>query len=160
MIAFRRLVWAVPLAYALHVADQTSGGFAGWFNGAVGGSMDSTAYALVILGFIAVALGLTAWTSLTMATPLVVLLVVWSSAHLFWDPLFHLGLTVAQRRYSPGLATGLLICFPLSLWLGAAAVRQGVLGWRGLLIANLAGGVGMLLLVQLGRLVPRLGASI
>lgn len=159
MVPFRRLVWAVPAVYALHVADQASGDFAGWFASAVGGSMDATAFALASLGFIAVSIGLTAWAALTMAPVVVILLVIWSSAHLFWDPLFHLGITVTQHHYSPGLASAALVCFPLSLWLGAAAVRQGVLSLRALLTANLAGGVGMLVLLEAGRYLPQLGAS-
>ena len=159
MIPFRQLVWAVPAVYALHVIDQAAGGFADWFSGSVGGSMDSTAFALATVGVVAVALGLTAWASLTLATPLVILLVIWSSAHLFWDPLFHLGITVAQHRYSPGLATAGLLCFPLSLWLGVAAVRQRVLSLRALLTANLAGAVLMLVLLEVGRRLPQLGAS-
>jgi hypothetical protein len=160
MIPFRRLVWAVPAVYALHVVEQAAGGFAGWFSGAFGGSMDATTFALATMGVIAVALGLTAWASLTMAIPLVVLLVIWSGAHLFWDPLFHLGVTVAQHRYSPGLASACLLCFPLSVSLGVAAVRQGVLSLRVLLTANLAGAVLMLLLLEVGRRLPQLGESI
>jgi len=159
MIPFRRLIWAIPVAYAVHVADQASTGFAGWFSANFGGAMDPTAFALSTLGVMAVAVGLTAWTALTMAKPLVVLLILWSSAHMIWDPLFHIGVTAAQHHYSPGLASAGLVCLPLGLWIAVAALRQGVMSARLLLVCNLAG-IGLtLFMIEVGRHMPQLGAT-
>jgi hypothetical protein len=159
MIPFRRLIWAIPVAYVLHVADQAATGFAGWFSTNFGGSMDPTAFALTTLGITAVAVGLTAWTAMTMAKPLIVLLVIWSSVHLIWDPLFHIGATVAQHRYSPGLISAAVVCLPLGLWIAAAAVRQGLLSPRVVLACNLAGIALTLFMLEVGRHMPQLGAD-
>jgi hypothetical protein len=159
MIPFRRLIWAIPVAYAVHVADQGATGFAGWFSTNFGGAMDPTAFALSTLGIMAVAVGLTAWTAMTMAKPLIVLLILWSSVHMIWDPLFHIGATVAQHRYSPGLASACLVCLPLGLWITAATVRQGLMSPRIMLVCNLAGIVLTLFMIQVGRHMPQLGAA-
>jgi hypothetical protein len=158
-VPFRRLVWGIPAVYALHVADQAVTGFAGWFSGSFGGGLDPTGFAMTSLGIMAVCLGLTAWTSLTMAKPLVVVLVIWSSVHLFFDPLFHIWASVEQHRYSPGLVSACLACLPLGLWIAAAAWRQGVLSLRALLACNLAGVAGMAFMLAVGSHMPQLGAA-
>jgi len=160
VVPFRRLVWAVPVAYALHVADQGATGFAGWFSANFGGGLDHTGFAMTSLGIMAVCLGLTAWTSLTMAKPLVVLLMIWSSAHLLWDPLFHIGASFEQHHYSPGLATACLACLPLGLWITVAAWREGILSLRALLACHLGGAAGMVFMLEVGSHMPQLSATL
>jgi hypothetical protein len=153
-LPFRRLVWAIPVAYLLHLAEETAGGFPGWASHALGGGIDGTVFALSNVCFMAIVLGLTAWASLTMARPAVLLLVVWTSGHLFWDCLFHVVMTVALRRYSPGLITGCLLYFPLSLALGAVILDQKVMTLRVFLAANAAGVALMLFILVCGRIIP------
>jgi hypothetical protein len=145
MVPFRRLIWAVPAVYALHVADQGVTGFAGWFSANFGGGLDHTGFAM---------------TSLTMARPLVVLLMIWSSVHLLWDPLFHIWASFEQHHYSPGLATACLACLPLGLWIAVAAWRQGVLSLRAVLACHLAGVAGMVFMLEVGSHMPQLGSPL
>lgn len=62
----------------------------------------------------------------------------------------HLSATVALRRYTPGVLTALLLNLPLSWLLFRAAVREGVVSRRALLvfgICALAGYVALLVLL-------------
>jgi len=127
LISFKRLIWFMPAAYALHIVEEYVGGFAGWVTNVVGGAMSDVAFALNNVAFMAILLALTAWTSLSGSRLASFLLIVWASANLFWDFLFHLLLTAHYDRYSPGLITAVLLYYPLSLAIGTLAVRQGVL---------------------------------
>jgi len=55
--------------------------------------------------------------------------------------LFHLGATVALRSYSPGLASGVLLLVPLSLFWIRSAMRARLAGWPQVVMALLVGGV-------------------
>lgn len=63
------------------------------------------------------------------------------SQQLFWNPVFHLGTTIAYGEYSPGLVTALAL-FP-GLWLRETrrALRSGRLTRRGVALAALGGGL-------------------
>jgi hypothetical protein len=124
-VSFRRLVWLMPAAYALHIAEEYSSGFAVWVTQVVGGSMDEAAFAFNNAAFMAILLGLTAWASRGRSSLAVFLLTVWASANLFWDFLFHLVTTRAFDRASPGLLTASLLYYPISIVAGRALLREG-----------------------------------
>ena len=65
---------------------------------------------------------------------------VWTSANLFWDALFHLSTTALFGVYSPGLVTAALLYLPLCLLLAAVAVQERVVS-RPRLLATLSGGL-------------------
>jgi Protein of unknown function with HXXEE motif len=63
------------------------------------------------------------------------------SQQLLWNPVFHLGTTIAYGEYSPGLVTALAL-FP-GLWLRETrrALRSGRLTRRSVTLAALGGGL-------------------
>ncbi len=128
---FKRIIWAMPAAFALHIGEEFTGGFARWVTEVVGGSMDTVAFLANNAVFMAVLIGLTAWAARRPNGWAAFLLITWASANLFWDFLFHLIATAAFNRYSPGLFTASLLYYPLSLGIGWIAVREGVLGRAG-----------------------------
>jgi hypothetical protein len=63
------------------------------------------------------------------------------SQQALWNPVFHVGTTIAYREYSPGLVTALAL-FPRLWWRETrSALRSGRLSRRGVAGAALAGGI-------------------
>lgn len=148
---FRRLVWLMPAAFAVHIVEELAGGFPDWVGAVAGSPMPVPDFLLNNAGFMAVLLALTAWTSLRPGRLPAFLLLAWASGNLFWNSVFHLVTTVWLGRYSPGLVTAVLLYLPLSFAVVRAALREAVLTPAGLAAA--AGiGAGLMLLVIWGRL--------
>jgi hypothetical protein len=57
-----------------------------------------------------------------------------------WNPVFHLGTTIAYREYSPGLVTALALFPPLWWRETRRALRSGRLSRRGVVLAVAIGG--------------------
>lgn len=137
--SFRRLVWLIPVAYALHIVEELVGNFPGWVTHSVGGSFSSLAFVLNNIAFMIIVLTLvTVYTRRPTARKAFVLL-VWTSANLFWDALFHLIMTPVLGVYSPGLVTAMLLYLPLCLLLAAVVVHQRILSVQRLAGAAVAG---------------------
>jgi hypothetical protein len=112
-----------------------------------GGPMDLAGLLVSNAVFLVVMLGLCRWASLR-ATPLpAFLLIAWGGGHLFWNFIMHFVATVVTGVFSPGLITGTLLCYPLTLMVTLAAVRQNRVSPGAALIAFAAGGVLMGLIV-------------
>ena len=62
------------------------------------------------------------------------------SQQLLWNPVFHLGTTIAYREYSPGLITALALFPPLWWRETRRALRSGRLSRRGVALAAVVGG--------------------
>jgi hypothetical protein len=129
---FRRLVWLLPAAFALHIVEEYTGEFPGWVTHVLGGSFNNLAFAANNAGFMAIMLALTAWTSGSGSRLASFLLIGWASANLFWDGLFHIATTAALDRYSPGLVTSSLLYIPISLLIGWSSLRSRALSLRAL----------------------------
>jgi hypothetical protein len=138
-VTLRRLVWAIPAAYAVHVLDEARGDFPAWASSLFGGAVDGPVFALSSAFFLATALALSAWVSVTGAPFVVFLLMAWTFSHLFWDSFFHLSVTLAQHRDAPGLISALFLNLPLSVLVFAVVVRERRLSWRMMLLAALLG---------------------
>jgi hypothetical protein len=60
---------------------------------------------------------------------------------MLWNPVFHVGATIAYREYSPGLVTAVAL-FPALWWRETRrALRTGQLSRRGVAVAAGVGGV-------------------
>jgi hypothetical protein len=136
---FRRIIWLLPAAYGLHIVEEYLGGFPIWVTQVVGGSFNNVAFALNNLAFMAILLVLTTWTSRSTSRFPVFLLIVWASANVFWDGLFHIVTTAIYDRYSPGLITASLLYAPVSLAVACFALRSRLVT-PGVLIAGVAAG--------------------
>jgi hypothetical protein len=63
------------------------------------------------------------------------------SQQMLWNPMFHLGTTIAYREYSPGVVTALTL-FPALWWRETRrALRAGRLSRRGVALCAAAGGL-------------------
>ena len=136
---FRHLVWLVPAAYALHIAEESLGNFPAWVVDDVHGSFSSTAFVANNVVFIVVVLALVALNHRRPTRRRATVLLVWTSGNLLWAAMFPLLSTPVLDVYSPGLITSALLYFPLCLLLGAAVVTQGILPVRRLVLAAAGG---------------------
>ena len=130
---FRRLIWLMPAAFALHIVEEYRGGFPAWVTHVLGGSFNGRAFAWNNAAFLAIMTGLTVWVSKSSSRLAAFLLVAWSSGNIFWDALFHVLTTAQFDRYSPGLITSSVIYLPTSLVIGTAALQSRALGVKAFL---------------------------
>lgn len=147
---FYRLIWLMPASFAVHIAEEWLGGFAGWVTHVVGGAMSDQAFIENNAFFMTVMLALTffAWFSRSRWTALV--LIFWASANLFWDALFHLFATAWWAQYSPGVVTAMLFYLPISFIIGRSVLKDGVLTRTDFAAASAAGAVLMAFVIWAG----------
>lgn len=150
--AFRRLVWLLPACYAPHILEEYASGFAGWVTGTLGGAMTDGGFLANNALFMAILLGLTAWASLRPSRLSAFLLLAWASGNLFWNFVFHLATTALFDRWSPGLATAVLLYYPVSLLVVRAALSECVVPPAALAAAVAIGGGLMLFVIWAGLL--------
>ncbi len=136
---FRNVIWLMPAAYLLHIVEEYLGGFPEWVTHDVHGRFDDTAFALNNLAFMAILVTLVYANFRKRTLARTVALAVFASANLFWDALFHLGMTPILDRYSPGLLTAMLLYYPICLLIGVIVVRQEILTGRRFALALLGG---------------------
>ncbi|BBY32867.1 hypothetical protein BST33_05115 [Mycolicibacter minnesotensis] len=139
---FRNVIWLMPAAYLLHIAEEYLGGFPAWVTHDVHGRFDNVAFAFNNLAFMAILVTLVSVNYRRRALVRSVALVVFASANLFWDALFHLGMTPILNRYSPGLITAMLLYYPICLLIGTVIIKEKVLTGRQFTLA-LTGGLAV-----------------
>jgi Protein of unknown function with HXXEE motif len=142
---FRRVVWLMPAAFALHIVEEYAGGFPVWATNVLGGRFNNVDFAFNNAAFLTILVGLTVWVSKS-GSRRASFLIAWSSGNIFWDGLFHVLTTAYFNRYSPGLITSSVLYLPISLVIGTAALRSQALTVKALLGA-LASGLGILVFV-------------
>ena len=150
-LGFRRIIWLMPAAFAVHIVEEYAGGFAEWVELVAGAPMPVGAFLLNNAGLMAILLGLTAWAWLRPSRLSAFVLLAWASGNLFWNFVFHLATTVLLDRYSPGLVTAVLLYFPLSIAIAWAALRERMVS-RPAFVGAVAVGAGLMLLVIQARL--------
>ena len=124
---FQKIIWLLPAAYFLHIIEEYVGGFPAWVTRDVHGSFDDTGFAINNFAFMLILLTLV-YVNFRKSTPLRgVLLVVFASANLFWDALFHLFMTPILDRYSPGLVTAMLLYYPICILVCMVIIKEKIL---------------------------------
>lgn len=121
---FYRVIWLLPAAFALHIAEEYFGNFPRWVSDVVGGSMDLSKFIASNSGFMLVLLMTTAWASVKKSKLSLIVLIAWASANLFWDFIYHVLTVPAFDRYSPGLITATFLYFPLSYVVARICLRD------------------------------------
>lgn len=114
----------MPAAYALHIVEEYAGNFPGWVANVVGGTFSYLGFDLNNLAFMVVLLVLVTINSRHPTQRRTFALVVFASANLFWDFLFHLFTTFGFDRYSPGLLTATLLYYPIVILVGIVVLRE------------------------------------
>jgi hypothetical protein len=131
-------LWVVVIVIALHVVEEYVLDFRGWIQVSLGLSISWELFFLVNAAFVvfAVAGAMLGWRlpEVSLMMPALIGLN---------GLIFHLGLTLVQRRLSPGTITSALLFIPVALWTYHAAYRDGVLTKRVLLVSLLGGALAM-----------------
>lgn len=134
-IPFRRLVWLLPVTFAIHEAEEWN--IVPWYQAQFTNPPNTSdiavytwLFGISIVGFLWTAVACllsTPRATARMALPFFVLL-VFSNAlqHVYWQ--------VAFRAYAPGFLAALFLNIPAVLLLSWHAIRNGLVGWRFLAI--------------------------
>lgn len=136
---FRSVIWLMPAAYLLHIVEEYLGGFPAWVTQDVHGRFDDAAFAANNVAFMAILVTLVYANYRKQTQARSAALVAFASANLFWDALFHLAMTPALDRYSPGVVTAMLLYYPICLVVGTVTVKEKVLTGRQFTLALLGG---------------------
>ncbi|MFL0179626.1 HXXEE domain-containing protein [Mycobacterium sp. SMC-15] len=139
---FRNVIWLMPAAYLLHIVEEYLGGFPAWVTHDVHGRFDNAAFAANNVAFMAILVTLVYANYRRQTLPRSAALVAFASANLFWDALFHLAMTPALDRYSPGVVTAMLFYYPICLVIGTVTIKERVLT-RGQFTLALLGGLAL-----------------
>ena len=146
LMRFERFLWALPLAYAVHIPEEFFAGFPAWMSRHMHADMDNQGFWLNNSLFMAILLSLSLWASRSRSSLAAFVFLSWASGNLFWNFIFHVVTTVYADSYSPGLVSASLLYYPVAIWAGVLALRDGRLGLRGVLGA-FAIGAGLMLFV-------------
>jgi hypothetical protein len=139
-LSFRRAVWVLPAAFAVHVLEEAPG-FTEWVNRYASSRFTQEDFVRNNGLGLALAVGATALVSRFPTRPVTFhYFATILTQQAFFNSLFHLGTTVAFRAYSPGLVTSLTLFLPAWYYLTRLAHREGLLSGRGAVISSLIAG--------------------
>ncbi|HFN5283896.1 TPA: HXXEE domain-containing protein [Pseudomonas aeruginosa] len=145
-LIFERFLWALPAAYALHIPEEYFTGFPTWVSRHMYASMDDLEFWTNNSLFMAIIVSLALWASRSRSPIAAFVFLSWASGNLFWNFIFHLVTTITADSYSPGLVTAVLLYYPISIWAGVLAVRDGRLSLGGV-IGAFSIGAGLMMFV-------------
>lgn len=149
-LRFERVLWAMPLAYAIHIPEELLTGFPAWVTKHLHGTMDGPGFLVNNGIFMVILLSLALWASRTKTALPAFVFLCWASGNLFWNFVFHLVTTVIADSYSPGLVSATLLYFPISFLVTAVAVKQKRLGVTAVWGAFAVGACLMLFVIWAG----------
>ncbi|KKC25451.1 HXXEE domain-containing protein [Sphingomonas sp. SRS2] len=137
-ISFYRLIWALPIAFALHIVEELLCGYPAWATAITGHAMELPTFLGSNIAFVIIMALLTGWAAKTRSIGAIFWMLAWAAGNLFWNFVYHFVCVLVYDQGSPGLATATLIYFPLSL-----AVWQAALAERIVRPAALAGAIAI-----------------
>jgi len=146
------ILWIAVAAYGFHILEEFAFDWKNWALAVLNLPVTWAHFAVVnslviVLGISCAAVG---WNWVAYALSLPALMIINAT---FFHVLPFIG---TQGRFSPGLATALLLFYPVGVWAYYGAWRDGVLSWRAVLMSLVLGAVFMaapILMLKL-RLLP------
>jgi hypothetical protein len=147
--AFYRLLWAFPIAFVLHIAEEAPA-FSSWVEHTLGGEISLGAFAVNNAGFMVVLVALVVLAVRVQKPWATALLFFWVSGQQFWNFVFHLYTQILFGDYSPGIVTAVLLYYPTYLFIAGRAVRERHVSPGVMALAFVAGAVGMVTTIWIG----------
>jgi len=138
----RILAIALPIVFALHVAEEAPG-FVAWFNNLVTPGITQRLFLSVNATALLITLAIAGLVATSRDTGVCIVAVAWVGFLMLANGLLHVVGTLVHWRYAPGVITGSLLYLPFSVLFMKAVVRECAIPWRTVLLAALAGGVPM-----------------
>ena len=126
-MTFRRVAWLAPLAYAVHIAEESSQHFPDWMRVHIAPGFTTVAFVTVNTVAMTALVSLTALASTSTGRSFVLPYFALASALMFWNALVHIGATAYFGVYSPGAVSGVLVYLPSFYVLTRLAFREGQL---------------------------------
>ena len=124
--SLRRLALALPVAFALHVAEEAPG-FVAWMNAHVDPDITARAFWSVNATGLVITLAVAALITAARERVTALVATAWVGFLMLANGLFHLVATIADGAYTPGVVTAVALYLPLSaLWIATAAREQGL----------------------------------
>lgn len=138
----RVLAIALPIVFAIHVAEEAPG-FVAWFNSLVTPGITQRLFLSVNATALLITLAIASLVATSRNAGVCIVAVAWVGLLMLANGALHLVGTLVHLRYSPGVITGSLLYLPLSILFMKAVVRECAIPWRTVLLAALVGGVPM-----------------
>lgn len=148
--SFFRLIWLLPIAFSLHVAEEYLTGYPAYASEVTGYPMTMAIFLGSNIFFIVIMALLVRWADRTRRPAAVFWTLAWAAGNLFWNFVYHGAAVLAHDRYSPGLVTGTLIYLPLSLLIWRAVLSERAIRPAVLVGAIATGGAFMGLVAAVG----------
>ena len=148
--AFYRLIWLLPFAFALHVAEELLTGYPAYATEVSGHPMELPIFLGSNILFIVIMALLTRWAAKTHRPSAIFWMLAWAAGNLFWNFVYHLVSVPTHDRHSPGLVTGALVYLPLSLAIWQTALTEKQIRCTSLAGAIAVGGVFMGVVAAVG----------
>lgn len=128
------LIWIATFAYAIHAFEEFELNWRDWARSVLGLPVDWTSFYIanslvIVLG---ICCGSVGWKAPWFTLGLPALMVINAT-------LFHVVPTIAKRVYSPGLATAMLLFYPLAAWIYYGAWQDGVLTTSAIILSTVFG---------------------
>ena len=152
-VPFKRLVWLIPIAFALHEAEEWN--ILGWYHAHFTNPPDLNP-AAVYTGLVLMSLLAFVWTGLAcllprkacamMVLPFATFLILGNNlSHVFW--------TFAFRDYAPGVVASVLTNIPAILLVTWHGLGNGLLWWPYVVFCYALASLSLTGVVQAGRTV-------
>ena len=136
---FRRLIWIMPAAFALHIVEEYRGGFPAWVTHVLGGTFNELAFAFNNAAFLAIMVGLAVWASKSDSRLAAFLLIAWSSGNNFWYVFLPRADNCVVQSLFSCLITSSVLYLPISLVIGTATLQSQALSAKAFLGALVSG---------------------
>ncbi len=143
-ITLRRLAIALPLVFAVHVAEEGPG-FVAWFNAHVEPDITARTFWGVNATAFVITLIVAVLVAAARERALVLVASVWVGFLMLANAVFHVVAAIVDGAYAPGVVTAVLLYLPMSgLWITAAA-REVALPVAAVAAVAVLGGIPMYL---------------
>ncbi len=122
-INLRRLAWALPVVFVLHVAEEAPG-FVTWFNAHVEPDINGRTFLTVITTGLVITVLVAAPLAVSRGRAAAILASAWVGFAMLANGIFHVAAAIVDRGYAPGVATAILLYVPVSLLLIRAISKE------------------------------------
>ena len=125
-LSYRQAIWLVPVAYAVHILEESQH-FAAWASTNFTGGFTTTQFVKNNLIIMSILVALTLLVSVYPRRWTALLHFFQISAVLFHNALFHMAATAYIGIYSPGLLSAILLYVPVFYHVVKRGYREGLL---------------------------------
>jgi hypothetical protein len=155
-LTLRRLAIALPVVYALHVAEEAPR-FVDWFNAHVEPDINAGLFWSVTVTGLVITLIVSGLAAAAGQRGTALAAVAWTGFLMLANGIFHVVASIVDRDYAPGVVTAVLLYLPASVLLIVTVAREHAMRPATVAAVALIGGVpmfihGWLIVFEGGRL--------